>query len=107
MQMLTRNIGPADSSPGVGPSDRSEITRILISRPNHRLGNLLLITPLVQEIKEMLPHSRIDLFVKGDLAPLVFLNYDNIDTIIQLPKKPFSDFYGYLRGWLLIKKKSL
>ncbi|CAG5002077.1 hypothetical protein DYBT9275_02802 [Dyadobacter sp. CECT 9275] len=103
MQKLTRNIGPAET--GNGPSDKSEIVKILISRPNHRLGNLLLITPLVQEIKETLPHARVDLFVKGNLAPLVFRNYDNVDTIIQLPKKPFSDFFGYLGGWLAIKRK--
>ena len=50
---------------------RNKIKRILICRPNHRLGNLLLITPLIQEISETFPDCKIDLFVKGGIAPTV------------------------------------
>lgn len=86
MQKLTGNIGTSSVGKPVGQKEISEIKRVLISRPNHRLGNLLLITPLLQEISETLPNSTIDLFVKGTLSPLVFKNYDNINRIIQLPK---------------------
>lgn len=104
MRMLTKNIGASQVGQGAGSSEKIEISRVLICRPNHRLGNLLLITPLLQEISETYPHAKIDLFVKGNLAPLVFKNYDNINRIIQLPKKPFSDISKYLKGWLTIKK---
>ena len=104
MQWLTRNIGPAAGNQNTGLSGKEEIRRILISRPNHRLGNLLLMTPLLQEIRETLPQAKVDLFVKGNLAPLVFKNYDNIDNIIELPKKPFSNFPQYVQGWLTLKK---
>ncbi|WP_221389956.1 glycosyltransferase family 9 protein [Dyadobacter sp. NIV53] len=104
MQKLTGNIGTSSVGKPVGQKEISEIKRVLISRPNHRLGNLLLITPLLQEISETLPNSTIDLFVKGTLSPLVFKNYDNINRIIQLPKKPFSSFSAYLNGWFFIKR---
>jgi heptosyltransferase III len=42
--------------------------RVLISRPNSRLGNLLMVTPLVQEIERLLPNAKIDLFVRGGVG---------------------------------------
>jgi heptosyltransferase III len=102
---LTRNIGAsAPHSTGRDLQTKLEIRRVLICRPNHRLGNLLLTTPLVQEIGQTFPNARIDLFIKGGAGSLIFRNYKNIDTLIQLPKKPFKDLLKYLRGWLHIKK---
>lgn len=97
---LTKNIGVshADTNKNI------EIKRILISRPNHRLGNLLLITPLVQEVTELFPNAKIDLFVRGGAAPELFKNYDQVSTIIQLPGKPFKNLYKYVRGWIALKK---
>ena len=37
---------------------KAEIKRILICRPNHRLGNLLLLTPLLQEVIETFLRAR-------------------------------------------------
>jgi len=75
----------------------------LICRPNHRLGNLLLITPLVQEVIETFPLAKIDLFVKGGIAPSLFQNYTNINRIIQLPRKPLRSLWKYLSGWFAIR----
>ncbi|HET9277401.1 MAG TPA: glycosyltransferase family 9 protein [Flavitalea sp.] len=83
---------------------RSNVKRVLICRPNHRLGNLLLITPLIQEITETFPDCKIDLFVKGGIAPILFKNYQNIDRIIQLPKRPLTHLLGSLKSWLSIRK---
>jgi len=82
----------------------AKVKRILICRPNHRLGNLLLITPLVQEIAEAFPGCKIDLFVKGGLGPIVFRNYENVENIIQLPKRPLKNLLTYANGWISIKK---
>ena len=102
---LTRNIGASTkNNTGYGLQGQPDIRRVLICRPNHRLGNLLLTTPLVQEITETFPNARIDLFIKGGAGSLIFRNYKNIDTLIQLPKKPFKDLLKYLRGWLHIQK---
>lgn len=103
MKSLTKNIGKSRFDQHI--SERSNIKRILISRPNHRLGNLLLLTPLVQEVMETFPESKIDLFVKGNLATTLFSNYKNIDRIIQLPKKPFANIFRYLYGLFLLRNR--
>lgn len=81
-----------------------ELKRVLISRPNHRLGNTLMITPLVKEIIRLYPNCKIDLFVKGKPASLIFENYPQIDKIIELPRKPFKELGKYLRVWLSLRK---
>jgi len=98
---LTRNVGTSvlDVKGNSGP-----MKRILISRPNHRLGNLLLVTPLLQEIALTFPDCKIDLFVKGNLSPILFRNYKNIDRIITLPKKPFKELFKYIKVWVSLKR---
>ena len=51
---FTNKIGEA-----VGTNDA--IKKILVCRPNHRLGSLLLLQPLVQELESTFPNSKIDL----------------------------------------------
>lgn len=105
MRILTKNIGNANSNKN-GTIDKDQIKKVLICRPNGRLGNLLLITPLIQEVTTTFPNCKIDLFVKGTLAPIVFEKYDNIDKIIDLPKKPFKELIKYLKVWTLIKNQN-
>jgi ADP-heptose:LPS heptosyltransferase len=102
---LTKNIGSSQNNQIIDLTQKIEIKRILISRPNHRLGNLLLITPLVQDVVAAFPTCKIDLFVKGGLAPIVFENYPNINYIIELPKKPFKNLIGYFKVWVKIKQQ--
>lgn len=94
-----KNIGSKN-----GRIDPSQIKKVLISRPNHRLGNLLLITPLVQEVSQTFPNATIDIFVKGNVAPIVFENYKNMGQIIRLPKKHFDELSAYLKGWISLRK---
>lgn len=103
MRSLTGNVGESfvDTNP---KNDRPVLRRVLISRPNHRLGNMLLITPLVQEINAFFPDCRIDVFVKGGLAPILFENYPCVDRVITLPKKPFKELIKYMRVWVSLKR---
>lgn len=78
--------------------------RILVVRPNSRLGNQLMLTPLLQEIEILLPDSKIDLFVRGNLAPILFANYKQIDRIIKLPPKPFKQLKKYIGTWINLRK---
>ncbi|SHH20802.1 ADP-heptose:LPS heptosyltransferase [Chryseobacterium oranimense] len=103
MHSITKNIGKSSSS--TVHAQNTTIKRILISRPNHRLGNLLLLTPIVQEVTNSFPNARIDLFVKGGISPTVFKNYGNVDQIIQLPKKPFKNLFKYIGGWFTLRWK--
>ncbi|AXB56557.1 glycosyltransferase family 9 protein [Flavobacterium fluviale] len=105
MRTLTKNIGGTKNSKG-GNIDTSKIKKVLICRPNGRLGNMLLITPLVQEVSKTFPDCKIDVFVKGMVAPIVFEKYTAIDKIIHLPKKPFKELIKYFKVWTLIKAQN-
>lgn len=105
MRRLTGGIGDGNL-PKVDKEKPLELNRVLINRPNQRLGNILLITPLIQEIIRYNPDVKIDLFVKGKVAPIIFENYPQVDQIIELPKKPFKELIQYAKVWLKIKKKN-
>lgn len=105
MRFLTKNIGSSHKIPNKIIDNPDRIKQILICRPNARLGNLLLITPLIKEISAAFPEAKIDLFVKGTLMPVILKNYSQIGEIIILPKKPFSNLLAYIKVWLKIKHK--
>jgi heptosyltransferase-3 len=105
MHGLTSNIGHSRLNKKSNLTIKPEIKRVLISRPNARLGNLLLITPLIEEVITIFPECKIDLFVKGNLAPIIFENYKNVDTIIKLPKKPFKSLIQYIKVWTFIRNR--
>lgn len=104
MQRLTKNVGNCDFTK-IKPLKKNKVKRILICRPNHRLGNMLLITPLVQEVERTFPDCKIDLFVKGRIAKIIFSNYNSVGRILVLPKKHFKKILQYLAGWFAIKSK--
>ena len=80
----------------------TQVKKILISRPNHRLGNNLLLTPLVKEILEIFPNAEIHLFLMGNIGDLVFENYKEVTKIIKLPRKPFKNILNYYACWFSI-----
>lgn len=98
MRSLTKNVGSSNSVSG-NTAGSGQLYKILVCRPNHRLGNLLLITPMVKELERTFPGVKIDIFVKGNLGPIVFKNYESVNQIINLPKKPAKDLWKYLKGW--------
>lgn len=104
MHALTHNIGKKSIGDMQKNAQNFNVKRVLISRPNHRLGNMLLITPLVQEISNTFPNCTIDLFVKGKVTPIIFQNYPQVKNIIELPKKPLKDFKEYLKVWFSLKR---
>jgi len=104
MRELTRSVGHSSSSPRLTPADLTGIKRVLICRPNHRLGNQLLITPLLQEVSAVFPQATIDILVKGNVMPLIIQNYPRIGRIIRLPKRPLKHLGQYLSGWLALRE---
>lgn len=85
--------------------DRNAVKRVLISRPNHRLGNMLLITPLVQDVSTIFPNAKIDLFVKGTVAVVIFKNYKEVETLIKLPRQHFKNLGQYISCWTRLRRK--
>ena len=58
---------------------------ILICRPNTRLGNTLLLTPLVQEIEQRLPGASVDVLTAYPEADDVFCEYACVRRVHRLP----------------------
>lgn len=81
------------------------IKRILICRLDHRLGNLLLLSPLVQELESTFPNSEIDLLVNQSCAMQLYQNYDNIKQVIEFPQKPFKHPIEYIRTFVRFRSK--
>jgi heptosyltransferase III len=65
------------------------IYRVLICRPNHRLGNQLLLTPLIAELQTRYPGAQVDLVVGGDQGPPLFSRFPNVGTVYRLPRHAF------------------
>jgi lipopolysaccharide heptosyltransferase III len=102
MDWITRGIG-ANTIREPASLDGKPIRRILVCRPNHRLGNMLMITPLIQDIAHFFPTASVDLFVQGEAAVPIFQNYPHVSRIIQLPGRPFSHLLKYAGGWASIR----
>ena len=105
MPKFTQDIGKAHFNNKVKGTKKTKISKILVCRPNQRLGNMLLITPLIQELVAVFPDCKIDLIVKGGVARPVFQEYENVNDIIILPRKPFKELFKYLRIFFSVKVK--
>ena len=103
LKSMTKNIGGGFSGKA-GLLDPDLIKRVLIIRPNHRLGNQLLMTPIVLELAETFPKAKIDLFA-GKVAPILFQNYGMVDRIIRIPRKPFKELFSYFKAWTLLRSR--
>ncbi|WP_162144484.1 glycosyltransferase family 9 protein [Aquimarina latercula] len=102
MPLLTRQIGRKYQKKLLVNPENININKVLICRPNSRLGNLLLVTPIVQEVIDVYPNCEIDLVVKGNMADKIFKNYNNVNTIIKLPRKPFKNLFTYIKIFLSV-----
>lgn len=65
----------------------TEIRRVLICRPNHRLGNLLLLTPLIHEIERVFPAAEIDIVLAGEQGAELFRTFHNVRHIHTLSRR--------------------
>lgn len=102
---LTSSYKNAENLTELASIEEQKEIKVLISRPNHRLGNQLLICPLIQELKSCFPNVKIDLLVNGDLSKKIYTNYNCIGEIHNLPKKPFKNLLSYVRVSLKILSK--
>ena len=63
------------------------IHRILLIRPNHRLGNTLLLTPILADIERAYPSAEVDIITAGQAAHEVFAGFDCVRHLLVLPRK--------------------
>ncbi|MBC7984221.1 MAG: glycosyltransferase family 9 protein [Candidatus Obscuribacterales bacterium] len=82
----------------------TEPNRILICRPNSRLGNTLLLTPLVQELERLFPGAEIDIVSACPSAAEIFREYTSVRTIHQLPRLGARQPLSTLAKFLLARR---
>ena len=49
---------------------------------------------------------KVDVFVRGFIAPILFKNYKSVNQIIRLPKKPFKELLAYAKVWFSLRRYS-
>lgn len=82
----------------------ADIRRILICRPNHRLGNLLLITPLLSEIQRLFPNAEVDIVVAGERVAELFQTFPNVKHIYGLSRRMIRHPVAVVRTALKIRR---
>ena len=97
---------PAETFPAAAPSVRPEVgagPTILICRPNTRLGNTVLLTPLVEELQNTLPEARIEILSACPAAPEVFQGFAAVRRVHALPFRGVRHPLRYLRTLLRVR----
>jgi ADP-heptose:LPS heptosyltransferase len=74
----------------------SAIKSVLIVRPNVRLGNNLLLTPLLAELEKKFPRARIDVLTSSQDAPALFSGFLTVDRVLVFPRHGASHLPEYL-----------
>jgi len=69
---------------------REQLHRILVVRTNHRIGNLLFLTPLLRALHTLLPGCQIDLVISLPAASVLLQPLPGIGQIFVLPKSAFT-----------------
>jgi ADP-heptose:LPS heptosyltransferase len=67
--------------------DKNKVKNILIIRPNYRIGNLIFLTPLINELQKNIPDAKIDIIVGMKLAGKILEPLPNVDKVIDIPRK--------------------
>ena len=83
--MLPAESLHAPASAAGSPAQRHARATILICRPNTRLGNTLLMTPLLEEIEAALPAARVEILTACPAAHEVFREFPSVVRVHQLP----------------------
>ena len=83
--MLPAELFSATASAAGSAASRYADATILICRPNTRLGNTLLMTPLLEEIEATLPSARVEILTACPAAHEVFREFPSVRRVHQLP----------------------
>lgn len=89
---------------GQEPIPRKGIYRILVCRPNHRLGNTILLTPLISELERIYKGAEIDIISEGDVACEVFESFFSVKNIYCLPRRGFKHPVPFLGMLLRVRR---
>jgi ADP-heptose:LPS heptosyltransferase len=66
------------------------VRSIAVLRPNHRLGNTLLLMPLVQELEKMFPDARVELVTACGATGKLFRGYPLVSAQLGFPSRSYQ-----------------
>ncbi|MGC8520005.1 MAG: glycosyltransferase family 9 protein, partial [Steroidobacteraceae bacterium] len=101
-------MSPAELSPVAAPAERPALgagASILICRPNTRLGNTVLLTPLVEELQHSLPEAQIEILTACPVAAQIFQEFPAVRRVHALPFRGVRHPLNYLRTLLAVRRK--
>lgn len=81
---MFQRLGSRLCEPGQLPT--SGIHRVLISRPNHRLGNTVLISALIAEVEALYPGAEVDL-VGSEATDTIYSPLFGVRRVFAFPQK--------------------
>ena len=70
VKLIARLVGSVLRPRALPPLDASQLRRILVVRPDDRIGNALLTIPLVRALQAALPAAQVDLLLAARRAPV-------------------------------------
>lgn len=73
------------------------IFRILVCRPNHRLGNAVLVSALFVELETLYPGAEIDVVSGGVAGEALFADRFQVHQVFSLPRKIARHLWSTLR----------
>ena len=82
-----------------GDADLSRAARILVVRLDNRLGNLLLLTPFLQRLREAFPTAHLG-FASGEAYASMLRDWPWIDEWIVQPKRRHAAFAPLFLPWV-------
>lgn len=81
--------------------DIDEIRDIVIIRPNYRIGNIIFLTPLINELHRVLPNAKVDIIVGMKLAGDILAHIPNVSRVIDIPRELLLhpiDMYRFIKS---------
>jgi len=69
------------------PIEKKEIKNILLIRINYRIGNMLFITPLLDNLQKEFPNAKIDILLGASYTKSLFSGFKNVENIYDFPRK--------------------
>jgi ADP-heptose:LPS heptosyltransferase len=82
------------------------VRRIVVLRPNHRLGNTVLLTPLICELETVFPDAEIELVTAGHAAHAVFAEFRQMGAVHAFPARSYRRPGAVLRLLMSLRKRS-
>jgi len=95
---------PASEGPAAAASRHANAT-ILVCRPNTRLGNTVLMTPLLEEIESTLPAARVEILTACPAAHEVFRGFPSVARVHQLPFRGVRHPLRHLLTLLRVRRR--